>query len=213
MQRAIQRVEPYSRKGMATSQKVTPIFGTCFTMFSFVGDNQHLVDHRLQWRYISLLLVELHSHAFALVVKQTKCPLCDFVPLTITSTVITEHLKFAYDERSRIVSWMVPGKTDRVQVQFCLEDEFLTFMACILHVRRMQPTPPKDWTPQLECCVEGFGRLLWEVAAPSFNIVALRAGQPPTEDFAPDATCLCFVDTDTDMGSEASGESEETAGK
>ncbi|KAI1785995.1 hypothetical protein LXA43DRAFT_1099655 [Ganoderma leucocontextum] len=159
-----------------------PILGTTFTMFCFLKDDQSLIDLKVQWRYINLLLVELDNGA-----------------------LITGSLKFTYNEDARIVSWVIPGDT-RVQVQFWLDEEFLEFMACILHARRTQSNAPKDWMFQMDQCTKSFSRLLREVSAPSFNVGAIRAGQPQAEDIAPDARCLCFTPT---ADSEPNGDTSE----
>ncbi len=112
--------------------------------------------------------------------------------MLLNRTALLENDSNSQD--ARLVSWSIPGDT-RVQVQFWLDEEFLTFMACVLHVRRTQSKVPKDWMVQMDQCTRCFSRLLREVSAPSFNVKAIRAGQPQPEDIAPDARCLCFTPT------------------
>ncbi|KAI0692060.1 hypothetical protein C8T65DRAFT_699610 [Cerioporus squamosus] len=112
---------------MDPPKDIIPIFASYAAVYSFAAPDSD-IDTDVKWEYCSVLISILEGAIRALFVNQDACGLCGFAGKWITSTVFVSNMSLRMSQKDRIVSWQLPGHSQRVQVRFCLEKDFWWFI-------------------------------------------------------------------------------------
>ncbi|KAI0710943.1 hypothetical protein C8Q76DRAFT_694907 [Earliella scabrosa] len=113
---------------MDPPKDILPIFATYRAVYAYAPDHTDIDLVHVKWEYCSVLIPVLEGPIRGLVVRQDPCPKCCFPGKWIATNILKSGMMYYADPKHRVVSYILPNVTRRLQIKFCSEREFWWFM-------------------------------------------------------------------------------------